>query len=593
MERERGGSDAHCGTDPGSYLPRVGSRPYQQSTVLVVYIGQASLQNFHYGREWGIWGFKESLPDYEQINVGDFIIFGRGVSGGGPRTPLVEWVRHSVQEVVVGRITEALYYDTEPFWPDEHTPGTSYPYRVRFEEVIHFQDVSLQPSGPLGEASDALRRAGSGGRAQVLQATQVPLLQNFVPQKSDQGTTRPSRGSCEFEVAPLPSDWDWPSAMDELIRYINATGFYFEPWQIATFVTALRTKPFVILAGISGTGKSKLPRLVAEACGLRHETIPVRPDWTDSSDLLGYFDLQGRFRPGVLLRMAQYASADIETSHIAVLDEMNLARVEHYFAEVLSRIEERRIVDGKWLCDPLLSSSEGETSKDPWQWSRVALAPNLAIVGTVNMDESTHGFSRKVLDRAFTLELSDVQLDVWESQGAVNGSPDLMPWPAAALVPKATNLASLGDVTAQDRALIQRVIEALQLLNRHLQIAQLQVGYRVRDELALFVLNAQDVRESFTTNDGETVDPLDLGITMKVLPRIMGGSGAIRSVLCGVMAWAIGRTQISEEEADELTDEWRRDRRTALTQYPYPRCAARACLMWDRLREDGFTSYWL
>jgi 5-methylcytosine-specific restriction protein B len=102
----------------------------------------------------------------------------------------------------------------------------------------------------------------------------------------------------------------------DLCAYIKQRGFTFEPWQIAAYVTAVRTKPFVILAGVSGTGKSKLPQLVAEATGGSAELVPVRPNWTDSSDVLGYEDLQGVFRAGPLLRLAGTAENDLETHYL-------------------------------------------------------------------------------------------------------------------------------------------------------------------------------------------------------------------------------------------------------------------------------------
>lgn len=126
-----------------------------------------------------------------------------------------------------------------------------------------------------------------------------------------------------------------------ILDFIDSCGYTFEPWQVATFVTALRTKPFLILAGISGTGKTHLPRLVAHATGAEAIIVPVKPDWTDSSDLLGYERLDGGFTPGTLLKVADLAISRPETQFFFVLDEMNIARVEYYFAEVLSVLESR------------------------------------------------------------------------------------------------------------------------------------------------------------------------------------------------------------------------------------------------------------
>ena len=189
----------------------------------------------------------------------------------------------------------------------------------------------------------------------------------------------------------------------------------FEPWQVAAYVTALRTKPFVILAGISGTGKSKLPALVAKGTGGHANLISVKPDWTDSSDILGYVNLQDEFQPGMLLRLAKKAQQpeNQENHYVVIIDEMNIARVEHYFAEVLSQIENRKpCTNGGFTSEPLIVQNINRPEDQ--EWSQVCLPSNLAIVGTVNMDESTHGFSKKVLDRAFTIEISDIDLSNWE-----------------------------------------------------------------------------------------------------------------------------------------------------------------------------------
>jgi hypothetical protein len=97
--------------------------------------------------------------------------------------------------------------------------------------------------------------------------------------------------------------WEAERAALAVVKHVGARGFVFEPWQVAAYLTALRTKPFVILAGVSGIGKSRLPALVEEATGGQARLVPVRPDWTDSAEALGYTDLAGVFRPGQVLRV--------------------------------------------------------------------------------------------------------------------------------------------------------------------------------------------------------------------------------------------------------------------------------------------------
>lgn len=169
--------------------------------------------------------------------------------------------------------------------------------------------------------------------------------------------------------------FDFEAAVSNLIDAVGSEGFVFEPWQIATYVTALRTKPFVILAGISGTGKSKLPVLVTEKSGGLCRLVPVRPDWTDSSEVLGYVSLDQSFHPGPLLQFAKDAEHRSDVHHVLVIDEMNLARVEHYFAEVLSRIEDRRRVDSGGYRSGPLWSGQVLPSAVAEEWGGLGLPP--------------------------------------------------------------------------------------------------------------------------------------------------------------------------------------------------------------------------
>jgi hypothetical protein len=361
-----------------------------------------------------------------------------------------------------------------------------------------------------------------------------------------------------------------PSNLDAKVAalqtYTEQAGFVYEPWQVAAFVTAVRTKPFVVLAGVSGLGKTKLPRLVAEATGADLRITPVKPDWTDSSEVVGYEDLTGDFHPGALLREAEAATGDSENEHFFLLDEMNLARVEYYLAEFLSLLEERQRDqgDGRIKSPPLAEAAPPDSSgKD---WSGIYLPGNLAVVGSVNMDETTHGFSRKVLDRGFILEFGDVDLANFGNPG----TPSPQTWTASDWEGdylRITEHPNLNDPIIQD------VVQVLSKLNDHLSELQLHFGYRVRDEIALFCINAHAVVPQFVTLGGEDVDPLDLAIMMKVLPRIQGGSQGLRTLLDALATWAAGGETGTERQ--------------------FPFCAKRIAIMRERFDQEGFTSFWL
>jgi 5-methylcytosine-specific restriction protein B len=376
-----------------------------------------------------------------------------------------------------------------------------------------------------------------------------------------------------------------------VISYIAERGFVYEPWQIAQYITGVRTKPFLILGGTSGTGKSKLPAKIAEATGGISNLLPVRPDWTDSSEVLGYSDLEGNFRPGPVLEIAREAAANPNQFYTCILDEMNLARVEQYFAEVLSKIEDREPrANGGYRTKPLI----GQTLRgaDP-EWGSVCIPENLALIGTVNIDESTHDFSRKVLDRAFTIELSEVHLHQWKPSG-----PRLraaVKWPMMWWHPINIHLSELTNPTAAQLLEINRAITALDAVNNLLAPAQLKVAYRSRDEIAFYLLHAQQIGDAFLDGEGNAVDPLDLALQMKILPRIAGGSNANRRCVLGLLGWATtGKPLESDDQGNSLVKKWEMlGGPSALINSRYPRLAARLCLMWQRFDADGYTSYWL
>lgn len=370
---------------------------------------------------------------------------------------------------------------------------------------------------------------------------------------------------------------DFPEKVSQLITSIRHSGFFFQPWQIANFITAVKTKPFLILAGISGTGKSKLPSLIGQFTDAKVHMVPVRPDWTDSTELIGYQNLKDEFIPGHFLKICEQAQNNPETYHICILDEMNLARVEQYFAEVLCHIEDR-FQDGNTLRshNPLTHYCQN-----------IFLPQNVLIVGTVNMDETTHGFSKKVLDRAFTLEMSDIALDKWERP---DGQVVTVEWSPSYWSPLALKLSDFEPVDSDQRNLINDTIKVLQDVNNCLKPAQLQVGYRVRDEICLYMLHAQALKNYFITDLRENVDPLDIALHMKILPRIQGSSLAINDVLQRFLSWCLGS---QSQDIEEVVLKWKIEQPQIWKESRYPHTAGRLLTMYERYQQEGFTSYWL
>ncbi|MEM8559573.1 MAG: AAA family ATPase, partial [Bacteroidota bacterium] len=339
-----------------------------------------------------------------------------------------------------------------------------------------------------------------------------------------------------------------------------------------------------LLTGPTGVGKSALPRLVAEATGGTATLLPVHPDWTDAAETLGYTDLAGRFRPGGLLRAARAATEDPIRHHVAVLDEMNLARPEHYLVDVLSRLEARHPTPLGYATEPLLGVTDVAAP-----WADVLLPPNLSLVGTVNVDESTYPFSRKVLDRAFVLPFGTEPLVAWTTRAGEPPAPES--WPVYAWQPRALRLAGLVDLSDDDEQRIQRVVGLLAEADALLRPAGFAVGYRSRDEIALFVLHAGETPEAFRLADGTPVDPLDVALLAKLLPRLAGGSRALRDALAGLLAWSVddGEADAAESLLDAYAEAGLPSR------FPGARfsfTAAHLARMLARLDGEGYASFW-
>ena len=366
--------------------------------------------------------------------------------------------------------------------------------------------------------------------------------------------------------------------------YIEAKGFTYEDGLIENFYLSLKSKPFVILAGTSGTGKTRLVKLFAEAVGAnasngRYKMVSVRPDWSDSSDLFGHVDLNGQFIPGAIIDFVKRAELDSTHPYFLCLDEMNLARVEYYLSDFLSVIETRDFQTGHIVSDPLVSSTYyGSDAAAAGKYGTVPFPENLYVIGTVNMDETTFPFSRKVLDRANTIEFSFVDLTPpteWAS-----GTPAPLNIGNVFLKTEYLLLAQCAD---QQEAVNFYCLE-LQKINRILQQANAHVGYRVRDEVVFYLLNNK-AAELLSENEA-----IDNEIIQKILPRIQGSSASIKNMLCELFRVCAGDYEGQNTESDLSS------KMMTVAQKPdckYPKSAQKIAFMVRRFEEDGFTSYWL
>jgi len=360
--------------------------------------------------------------------------------------------------------------------------------------------------------------------------------------------------------------------------YIRSRGFLYDDKLIENYYLSLKTKPFLILAGISGTGKSKLARLFAEAIGATvgnrcFKLVPVRPDWSDSTDLLGYKDLNGRFHPGVLTTFVKDAMENPHKPYFFVLDEMNLARVEYYFSDVLSIIESRNKVNKTIVSDRLLNRELLDSASFS-EYGNIYIPDNLYFIGTVNMDETTFPFSKKVLDRANVIELSDVDLDyAFEDVEEV--------------LPKTLNndflrsdFLTLKDCAGYDD-IVDETISILKNINEVL--GYYRFGYRVRDEICFYII----YNSIYGLMDFD--DAMDYEILQKILPRINGSSISIKKILIELFKICSGNLENRFEYESDVSEKMFEE----ISNAKYRKSCEKIAFMTRRYEEDGFTSYWL
>ncbi|WP_339301020.1 DUF3578 domain-containing protein [Paenibacillus sp. FSL K6-2441] len=378
--------------------------------------------------------------------------------------------------------------------------------------------------------------------------------------------------------------------LDRIQSYIQNKGFAYPTGLIENFYLSLKTKPFVILAGVSGTGKTKLIKLFAEALGATSENgqftlIPVRPDWSDPSDLIGYSDLSGKFRPGRVTEVLLEASRNPSKPYFICLDEMNLARVEHYFSDMLSILETQEWRDGRIATAPIIHSSSFVQDEDQEVYGNLSIPENVYLIGTVNMDETTHPFSKKVLDRANTIEFNDIFLDQFPDE-ELGAGPRPEATPNRFL--RSDYLQLVDAYNADSKDLISSTTEKLMKINSILEEIHAHVGFRIRDAVCFYMLYNQ--RFGLLAED----EAFDHQLLQKILPRIQGSSASIRRVLLNLMRECVDSSFTVNEYLEDTTSLFEGDKlKPLLDRAKYLRSARKIASMLRRLEEDGFTSYWL
>lgn len=347
-------------------------------------------------------------------------------------------------------------------------------------------------------------------------------------------------------------------------------------------ISALRTKPFLLLAGISGTGKSRkvqeLAYLTCKRDGFHdvdptapgnYLLIPVKPNWHDSTELLGYYSsITGKYVLTDFIRFLWKAWIHKDVPYFLCLDEMNLAPVEQYFAEFLSILETRKLIknetSGEWeiqsaeLLPKMIfegvdayikisinnNDDDGVRAKEEpiytgediqvinfLKKNGLRLPENLFVIGTVNMDDTTHQFSRKVIDRALTIEMNGDDLkSMFEASETLVYQDE--PFTLKEIRPLYVQAKEVLEALPDDSDTIKE--EVPKMLNKIngsgiFNYTPFRVSYRVQNELVLYYaairpqgdLNPEQIKTYL-------IEAFMAVLLEKVLPRVEGDEKALR-----------------------------------------------------------------
>ena len=460
-------------------------------------------------------------------------------------------------------------------------------------------------------------------------------------------------------------NYKWPFLFNVKLR--NCVNHKTAKTNISQYLSALRTKPFMLLAGISGTGKSRIVREFAfKSCPDylqdKDGTTPgnycmveVKPNWHDSTELLGYWsNINKRYMFTKFVKFLVKAKMFPEVPFFVCLDEMNLAPVEQYFAEFLSVLETRRLIKNDKGEDEVVSgvlvdkeyfaklgtlnSTSGtvgtlktdrdiyfklfdiqdkeemekvKNDSDSLLTEGLTLPENVFIVGTVNMDDTTHQFSRKVIDRAMTIEMNGGALaDIFKNNSDLTYSEEPMTMEdmkskyisAAEVLEKCYSVVNSQEISDYIQGNGEEgVPQRLEEINKVLRGTPFTVSYRVMNELTIYLAVLLDkavedgmevTADNFKPYIEEAIDKI---LLMKILPRVEGDDEMFR----------ISDDERNQYRLDNQVDEngtsheytkldWLREiapQHTAENEQKYM-AVDKLKEMIGRLNRQSFTRYW-
>lgn len=312
--------------------------------------------------------------------------------------------------------------------------------------------------------------------------------------------------------------------INHLFNTLEEKKLIYDHKDIVNFHTAMKTSNLVILSGMSGTGKSQLVRSYAESLGLKDEFkfISVNPSWTDDSDIIGFADtLNMVYKPddNGLIESLVLASKSPQKLFVICFDEMNLARIEHYFSQFLSLLESD---ESNRVLRLYSKELEGRLYNSEKYKPSIKIGQNVRFVGTVNIDDSTHHFSDKVLDRANLISLSvmpfaDLAKITRDEKENLQTDEDFANLYAESFMNRDKQI-ELDDITIE---FLQRLHDLLSEIGK-----QTGIGPRIVRQIDSYMKNIPKKVEIL-----ESAEALDLQVVQRILSKLRGSQEQLEDII--------------------------------------------------------------
>ncbi len=478
------------------------------------------------------------------------------------------------KEIVGTSIADSPYVETQGI---EGTDWDGPAYLIPLKDYFQLQDpisreliLSEENSDLLGEISEK-SEVFYTNNLELRQGAYLtpcdPLLANLIQRIS----LRHFNQTIPFiqNETPMPE-----KAFDikSFIVSLKASGLYFSEKLCIRFVSSLVSKPFVILTGLSGSGKTKLAlSFVKWLCQdkSQYTVVPVGADWTNREPLLGFPNALNQNEyvhpDSGVLALLQNANENDQLPYFLILDEMNLSHVERYFADFLSVMESKESIHLHSMNDCNVPN-------------KIDLPENLFIIGTVNIDETTYMFSPKVLDRANTIEF---RIDENELEEFLK---DNQPINMSEVGSKGSAMASSFVNIAQEKNpdSTESVNKRLVSFFSELKKAGAEFGYRTANEIHILLGQLGKIESSLTEDE-----KLDIAVMQKLLPKLHGSRRKLEKVL-----FALSKLCLSDGVEDSkvnqfLTSELEASGKEVL----FPISLEKIQRMYQGAIDHGFASY--